>query len=184
MTIRIVDSTGTVLNGVASAITAFPDKTVRVVDSTNHVIDAFSSAGATPYPTPTCGGDISSGCTQVNGFQGQLASPVPTSIPSAAGTVTIDFSQGLNRNITLNGGGAALAFSNPKAGNTYVLKLIQGSGGSFTIGSWPTSLNWRGGTTGGGGPPTLSTAAASYDLIICKYDGTYYSCDAEIGFVP
>lgn len=110
-------------------------------------------------------------------------SPVPTSVATAT-TVPLDLSQGINRSITLNASGATLSCSNPTAGQTYKFKIIQGSGGSFTLAGWCSSTNWAGGSTGGGGSPTLSTAAASYDVIVCYYDGTYYSCDIEKGFVP
>jgi hypothetical protein len=43
-TVRIVDSAGNVINGVASAVTASYNSTVRVVDSTGHVIDSFGGA--------------------------------------------------------------------------------------------------------------------------------------------
>lgn len=42
-TIRIVDSAGTVINGVASATTGLYSETVRVVDSAGNVIDNFAS---------------------------------------------------------------------------------------------------------------------------------------------
>jgi hypothetical protein len=41
MTVRIVNSAGTVINGVASATTAAYNQTVRVVDSSGNVIDNF-----------------------------------------------------------------------------------------------------------------------------------------------
>lgn len=46
-TVRIVDSTGNVLNGIASAVTAQFNSTVRVVDSTGHVIDSFGGGSGT-----------------------------------------------------------------------------------------------------------------------------------------
>lgn len=42
-TVRIVDSAGNVLGGVASATTANYNSTVRVVDSTGHVLDSLTS---------------------------------------------------------------------------------------------------------------------------------------------
>lgn len=42
-TVRIVNSAGNVLGGVASATTALYNQTVRVVDSTGHVLDSFLS---------------------------------------------------------------------------------------------------------------------------------------------
>src|SRR6516164_7735970 len=48
-TIRIVNSSGTVIGGTASATTASYDGTVRVVDSTGHVLDSFG--GGSPGGT-------------------------------------------------------------------------------------------------------------------------------------
>ena len=110
-------------------------------------------------------------------------SPVPTSVATAAAT-TFDLSQGLNRAITLNTTGAVFACTNPTAGITYKFAITQGSGGSKTVATWCSGTNWAGGTTGGGGAPTLSTAAGTIDIILCYYDGTYYDCDIEKGFVP
>lgn len=52
-TVRIVDSTGNIIDGVASAITAPFNSTVRVVDSTGHVIDSFGGGTAGTYPSGT-----------------------------------------------------------------------------------------------------------------------------------
>lgn len=121
------------------------------------------------------GGSGGSSVTTLTGI-----SPVPTAV---ATTTALDLSQGINRALTLNGTASALSFTNPTAGITYKFEMIQGSGGSHTV-AWPGSMNWAGGTTGGGGAPTLSTAAATIDIIMCYYDGTYYNCDIEKGFVP
>jgi hypothetical protein len=125
-----------------------------------------------PDRLPRCGGLFS-----------PPVSPVPTSIATTA-TTTLDLSLGLNRAITLNVVGAVLSCTNPQAGITYKFEMIQGSGGSKTVATWCSGTNWAGGTTGGGGAPTLSTAAATIDIILCYYDGTYFNCDIEKGFVP
>lgn len=54
-TVRIVDSTGTVINGTASAVSAKYNKTVQVVDSTGHVIDSFGGGA----PSGAAGGALS-----------------------------------------------------------------------------------------------------------------------------
>jgi len=73
---------------------------------------------------------------------------------------------------------------NFKAGATYILKLIQPSGGNGLI-DWESAggiVNWPGGT-----PPTLSTAAGAVDIVtlICTDAsttlGTYYA-NATLNF--
>jgi hypothetical protein len=134
------------------------------------------AAGATGPAGPT-------GSPGAAGTFSPPVSPVPTSIATTA-TTTLDLSLGLNRAITLNVVGAVLSCTNPQAGITYKFEMIQGSGGSKTVATWCSGTNWAGGTTGGGGAPTLSTAAATIDIILCYYDGTYFNCDIEKGFVP
>jgi hypothetical protein len=56
-TVRIVDSTGNVINGTASAVSANYQKTVRVVDSNGHVLDAFGGSSSTGY---TANGGVAS----------------------------------------------------------------------------------------------------------------------------
>lgn len=50
-TVRIVDSSGNVIGGTASAVSANYNSTVRVVDSTGHVIDSFGGGGGA-FVTP------------------------------------------------------------------------------------------------------------------------------------
>lgn len=60
-TIRVVSSTGTVLNGVASAVSGNYNQTVRIVDSTNHVIDSFGTNCPTIVTNSTLTGNGSGG---------------------------------------------------------------------------------------------------------------------------
>lgn len=142
----------------------------------NSVSPSSGSVGPAGPAGPT-------GATGPAGSFSPPASPVPTSIATAAAT-TLDLSQGFNRAITLNTATAALTCTNPIAGVTYKFELTQGSGGSKTVGTWCSGTNWAGGSTGGGGAPTLSTAAGTIDIVLCYYDGTYFNCDIEKGFVP
>jgi hypothetical protein len=59
-TVRIVDSAGNVINGVASAVTANYNSTVRVVDSTGHVIDSFGGGSG-----PTSGVAVTLSSAQI-----------------------------------------------------------------------------------------------------------------------
>lgn len=76
---------------------------------------------------------------------------------------------GGNAVVTLTSSGSALNITNPVAGYTYTIRIIQGAGGSRTIGTWPTGTRWPGGTA-----PVLSTTAGQMDLIVFFYDGSNY----------
>jgi len=81
---------------------------------------------------------------------------------------TIDWSAGFFHKLTVTGSPAVLTFSNPSAGKRYLLKCIQGSGGTKTI-TWPASVKWPAGTA-----PTLSTTAGKVDIMQFYYDGTNF----------
>ena len=97
--------------------------------------------------------------------KGQAVTPLTTSpcgTQSPAGTMTMDFS--LSNSCVATFGAGNLTIANPtniKAGQGFVLKLIQDSTGSRTA-SWGTDFKWTAGS-----PPTLATAANSYDVISC-----------------
>jgi len=91
-----------------------------------------------------------------------------------AATIAIDFNNGLTQKVTL-GGNRTITFSNPVAGNKYLIHLKQDGTGSRTI-TWPT-IKWQGGTT-----PTLTTTASKSDLIFITYDGTDYFGEYSLNF--
>ncbi len=82
-------------------------------------------------------------------------------------SMTID-----NTNVNLNTNWTA-----PPGPGNFLLRLIQGSGGSKTIGTWPTNFKWPGGTA-----PTLSTAVSAIDIVTFYYDGTNYYAAANLNF--
>lgn len=92
MTIRIVDSAGNVVNGVASATTALYNQTVRVVDSSGNVIDSFGGGAGGSHVTAPIGGDGSVAtpltcttcATTTNG--GALSGTAPITV-SASGAI-------------------------------------------------------------------------------------------------
>jgi len=84
-------------------------------------------------------------------------------------TISWNVTNGGNAVVTLAGTGRILSISNPVAGYTYTIRVIQGSGGSKTITTWPTNTKWPGGVA-----ITLSTTAGDYDVINFFYDGTNY----------
>jgi hypothetical protein len=94
---------------------------------------------------------------------------------SSGTSLTINFQNGVNQKITLTGA-CTFTFSNPVAGMTAKLKLIQDGTGSRTV-TWPT-IKWAGGAA-----PTLTTTATTgTDIISLYYDGSAYWGMAGIGF--
>jgi len=81
-------------------------------------------------------------------------------------TKTIDLSAGQAQKLTMTGN-CTLTLTNPLAGQSYLLKLVQDATGSRTM-TWPAAVKWSLST-----PPTLS-AANKIDLINLYWDGTNY----------
>lgn len=103
---------------------------------------------------------------------GVLSATLPVFNPTVqsladGATITWNVANGGNGAVTLAGTGRTLSITNPTAGHTYTIRIIQGSGGSKTITTWPTGTVWPNGTA-----PTLSTTAGKMDIIILYYDGT------------
>lgn len=88
-------------------------------------------------------------------------------IGNSSTAFTADWSVKPNQKITMTGNATA-TFSNPTAGASYVLKVVQDGTGSRLM-TWPGTVKWAGGIT-----PTLSTAASAIDIFSFYYDGTNY----------
>ena len=92
---------------------------------------------------------------------------------TAAGSLTIDLSQGNVISLPLSGGTTAitLAFSNaPTNAASYVLKLSYSSATPITI-TWPATVKWSGGAASS---PTLTCASGKTDIISFIWDGTAF----------
>lgn len=93
-----------------------------------------------------------------------------TSVVDTSGTIALNFAQSSGFYVTLTGTGRTVTFANPVSGQVYRLLLIQGSGGSKTITTWPT-ITWLNGATA----PVLSSTAAKADAVTLWYvNGVYY----------
>jgi hypothetical protein len=98
---------------------------------------------------------------------------------NSGGTKTIDWNNGQKQSIVLTGSpGCTFTFTAPTGGvGNFLLKCIQGSGGSKTA-TWPgTITKWPAGTA-----PTLSTAESAVDIISFFYDGTNYYGSSSLNF--
>jgi hypothetical protein len=80
-------------------------------------------------------------------------------------TITPDVTNGNIQTVTLTGNVTLSAFTNPIAGQSLTLFVVQDATGSRILTS---TMKFAGGSK------TLSTAANSIDIITAYYDGTNY----------
>ena len=83
----------------------------------------------------------------------------------AGPTYDIDWNNGQKQTITLTGNITTLTFMNPQGHGNFMLRIIQGGAGSFTI-AWPARVRWTGST-----PPTLITTVGGIDWASWIWDG-------------
>lgn len=88
---------------------------------------------------------------------------------------TIDWTAGNKQKSTLTGN-CTFTFTAPSGPANLIFKLIQDGSGSRTV-VWPATVKWPNGTA-----PTLSTAAASIDIIAFYWDGSNYFGQAGLKF--
>jgi hypothetical protein len=89
-------------------------------------------------------------------------------------TITPDVANGNIQTVTLTGNVTFSAFTNPIAGQSLTLFVVQDATGSRTLTS---TMKFAGGSK------TLSTAANAIDIITAYYDGTNYYATLAKGFV-
>ena len=87
---------------------------------------------------------------------------------TSVSNATVDWDNGNIQSITLPSGASTYTPSNPQAGATYILKIIQPAAGDGTI-TWGSSVKWPGATA-----PTLTASNAAVDVVTLIYDGTNY----------
>jgi hypothetical protein len=87
-------------------------------------------------------------------------------IAGSGGTVNIPFASGNIVNLTLTAS-TTLTLSGHVVG-VYILKVIQGGSGSYTL-TYPATVKWSGGSA-----PTLTTTVGKTDIITLFHDGTNF----------
>ena len=87
---------------------------------------------------------------------------------TSVSNATVDWDNGNIQSITLPSGASTYTPTNPQAGATYILKIIQPSAGDGTI-TWGSSVKWPGATQ-----PVLTASNAAVDVVTLIYDGTNY----------
>lgn len=100
---------------------------------------------------------------------GQINSALPATLVPSGTTQTVNWDNGNAQVIDLGSatGNVTLTLSNPIAGATYLLKVIQGATARQFV--YPTSVKWSNGIE-----PEISTGNDEEDLISLFYDGTNY----------
>jgi hypothetical protein len=88
----------------------------------------------------------------------------------------IDWGDGQKQKFTLSEN-TTLTFTAPDGPGNFLLKVVQGGTGSYTI-TWPGTVKWP----DSGTIPTLSTAVGAIDIISFYYDGTNYYGQASTDF--
>lgn len=109
-------------------------------------------------------------------FQGQVYSDLPATLAPTGTTQTINWNEGNGTvlDLELVTGTLVLSMTNPKAGATYMIKIIQDSTTPRDI-TWPVAVKWPGGTA-----PTISTGSNAVDTVVLFYDGiSYYANFAQ-----
>lgn len=98
---------------------------------------------------------------------GRGAVTAATGTTTAAATITLNAALASYFSVTLNATNQVLTISNPSPGQVVEIELIQGSGGSFTIGTYTSGTFATNGTA-----PTLTTTAAKIDILVAEYNAT------------
>lgn len=114
-------------------------------------------------------GVVLTGNSQITG---QVSSLLTTTVTPTGTTATINWNNGNSQILTLASatGTVTVTLSNPQAGASYIIKVIQHASAAKAI-TWPSSVKWVSGTA-----PTISTGASDVDIITLFFDGTnYYS---------
>jgi hypothetical protein len=90
-------------------------------------------------------------------------------VDTDAGTITFDMKVSDKHEVTI-GASRILATTNDNDGQTFMVTIIQGGGGSFSV-TWWSGIQWPGGV-----PPTLTTTAGKADVFsfIRRSSGVYY----------
>lgn len=130
--------------------------------------DKKSTYDGSAWVDDTAGGSVSyastadtragSSTTEAVTPGGLFAASAPQALTDGA-TIDWDMSTALNAKVTIAGNRTLNTPTNPQAGITYSLGVIQDGTGSRTM-TWPASFDW-----GATGAPTLTTTASKRDRI-------------------
>jgi hypothetical protein len=85
-----------------------------------------------------------------------------------ASTITFDLTASDVHSVTITAN-RTLALSNASVGQSFIIRIVQGGAGSFTV-TWFTTIKWPGGSA-----PTLTTTSGKTDVLgfLCTSSGNY-----------
>lgn len=164
------------LDGVTSALQTQLDAKVIAITSTDNAVARYNSTAGQVQDSGVIVDD-SDNVTGINDLtidgdlvvSGQAASSQDTETQAASAAHTIDFADGNSTVWDLQAatGNVTLTLSNPVAGASYIIKIIQSST-ARTV-TWPAAVLWPGGTA-----PTITATTDAIDIVSLYYDGTNY----------
>jgi hypothetical protein len=124
--------------------------------------------------TPTLGGTLDANSNDIDNAK-MITFIAEVDNGNSGATDTIDIGAGQKQKSTLTAN-CTYTFTAPDGPCNFVLKLIQGGIGSYTV-TWPGTVKWAGGTA-----PTLSTGVGDIDIVSFYYDETSYYGQAALDF--
>lgn len=89
---------------------------------------------------------------------------------------TISWNSGEIHKSTLTAATCVYTFTNPIAGRTYVLHVIQDATGGRLV-TWPGTVTWKGGAA-----PTLTATVNKTDICYFRWNGTAYLADCDLNY--
>lgn len=163
------------LGNVTSALGFTPLSSTATVLPSNFTASSLTSAAGGSFAAlaylgvgtgiSSSGGNAILDTTHPNTFTGQQNFG-PTQTLATSGTISWNLNTQQVASTVLSASSTMAAPTNMVSGGTYVLQIVQGSGGGFGI-TWNAIYKFPGGTK-----PTLSTAAGAVDFITFVSDGT------------
>ena len=100
---------------------------------------------------------------------GGIVSTLATTLTPAGTTQTINLATGNMQQLNLGSatGDVTLTLTNPVAGGSYAIKIVQGATARLLV--WPAAVKWPSGLV-----MSLSTTNGAIDLVTLFYDGSNY----------
>jgi hypothetical protein len=125
-------------------------------------------------PSPQLGGTLDANSEDID--NAQTVTFIAEVDNSGSSPQAIDWGAGQKQNFTLSES-TTLTFTAPDGPGNFLLRVIQGGSGSYTV-TWPGTVKWD----TAGTAPTLSTGVGEIDIVTFYYDGTSYYGQAGLDF--
>lgn len=163
------------------------DYTLAAVTGTANQVVVTNGAGSITLSTPQSIGTSSTpqfarlglgagaGATALLTAAGQLDLGF-VNVGNCGAAATVNWNSGEIQKTTLSAATCTLTFSNPIAGRTYLLLVIEDATGGRLV-TWPGSVKWQGGAA-----PTLTVTANKIDRCQFSYDGTSYLGQCSLNY--